>query len=359
MKLVHLVTYNEKFIPSQLRFLKSQFSDRSQKFYFVGRGAGQDELLGADVSCLSGRTLVPFLLECHRADRIVFNGLFSQRILVVFLFFPWLIKKGVWLPWGGDLYWRKYAPVTALNGFIDRLRGIFIRHLHAIATPTRGDYLSAQEIYQTRAQHIDGCPNIFAFERGDLDWSKAQAGEQKKLKKIKIIQVGNSADPSNEHLEVFEWLRRYVNEDMEVHVPLSYGFVGQEEYREEVLRRGREIFGEKFRPLNSLLGPAEYNLYLATVDVMIFNHKRQQGFGNMVISLYLETKMYLRPGVSTWDYLTEKMGCTLFDTGAIPALTFTQFTELDQVVKKSNVHAVAHLFDRAWQKDMWGKLFSD
>ncbi len=359
MKLVHLVTYNEKFIPSQLQFLKSQFPDREQEFYLVGRGVGQAELLGSNVSRLSMRRLIPFLLACHRADRIVLNGLFSHRIIIGLLLFPWLIKKGVWLPWGGDLYWRKYAPKTLSNKVIDHLRGVFFRRLKAIVTPTRGDYLAARDMYQTRAKHIDGCPNIFAFERDDLDLAKTQADERRRCRGATIVQVGNSADPSNEHLEVFDWLRRYADEDMEVHVPLSYGYVGYENYRDEVMRRGREIFGERFKPIIALLGPFDYNRYLATVDVMIFNHQRQQGFGNMVISFYLGTKMYLRPSVSTWSYLTNKMGCTLFDVRQIPSLTFAQFVQQERVVQERNAHAVAHLFDRGWQRTMWEKLFHD
>ncbi len=359
MKLVHLVTYNEKFIPRQLQLLNAEFGQNDQEFYLIGGGKGLEEVLGANIYRLTKRSLLAFVISAHRANRLVFNGLYSQSILTFLLLFPWLIRKAVWLPWGGDLYWRGLVPATRWNRFLDHLRRRFICQLNAIATPTRGDYLKAQEMYQTRARYIDGCPNIFAFEREDLDQEKARASVLRQTKKAKIIQIGNSGDPSNEHLEVFEWIKEYASENIEIHVPLSYGFAGEEGYRDEVLQRGRELFGEKFKPMTRLLEAAEYNQYLSTVDVMIFNHKRQQGFGNMVISLYLGTKMYLRSSVSTWTFLKDKMGCTVFDTESILGMTYSRFTELESTIRTKNEKAVSHLFDRKWQKQRWEELYRE
>ena len=359
MRLVHLVTYNEKFMPAQLRFLSVEFGNYEQKFYLLGSGGQIEDALGGNVVRLSGRTLWRFMVDAHRSDRLVFNGLYSHEVIVTFLFFPWLLHKAVWLPWGGDLYWPELVPKTTWNGVIGDLRGVFFRRLNAIATPTYGDYLKATDLYRTKARYISGCPNVFAFEAANLDDASREASELKRTRQTKIIQVGNSADPSNEHLEVFEWLQRYASEDIEIHVPLSYGDQGVEGYRESVLRRGIELFGVKFKPMLTLLDAKEYNQYLAGVDVMVFNHRRQQGFGNMAISLYMGTKMYLRSEVSTWALLVDEMGCAIFDTREIEKMSLGQFVDLPSDIRQKNKRAVAHLFDRTWQKQMWEKLYRE
>ncbi len=357
MQLVHLVTYNDKFIPAQLRFLNQEFDKDLQKFYLLGGGSQINSVLGGNVVRLDRRTLWRFLADAYRCDRLVLNGLYSHLVIVMLLGLPLLLHKAVWLPWGGDLYWRDLVPSTRWNTFIDYLRGLFFRRVGAIATPTYGDYLKAVDLYQTSARYINGCPNIFAFEAADLDVLSRDAADFKRFRPTRIIQVGNSADPSNEHLEVFEWLQRFAGEDVEIHVPLSYGFQGVESYRESVLRRGAELFGVKFKPMLSLLDVKEYNQYLAQVDVMVFNHRRQQGFGNMAISLYMGTKVYLRSHVSTWNFLVDEMGCTLFDSREIEDASFGRFVEFSSDIRHRNKRAVAHLFERTWQKEMWRELY--
>lgn len=359
MRLVHLVTYNEKFIPAQLRFLNAEFGQEGQKFYLIGGGGRVGDVLGGNVFYLSWGTLWRFLADAHRSDRLVLNGLYSHFVIVMLLFFPWLLRKAVWVPWGGDLYWPELVAATPWNRFIDRLRGMFFRRLDAIATSTAGDYAKACALYGIKAQYIKSCSNIFSFDRTDLDRLMEKTSQLRKKDAPKIIQVGNSADPSNQHLEIFEWLKPYANESIEICTPLSYGFHGCEGYRDSVVRRGIELFGAKFKPMLTLLDAKEYNRYLAGVDVMVFNHRRQQGFGNMAISLYMGTKIYLRSEVSTWALLVDEMGCTIFDTREIEKMSLGQFLDLPSDIRQKNKRAVAHLFDRTWQKEMWGKLYRE
>lgn len=357
MRLLHLVTYNEKFIPAQLRFLNAEFGQEGQKFYLIGGGGRVRDVLGGNVFYLSWGTLWRFLADAHRCDRLVLNGLYSHGVIAMLLFFPWLLRKAVWVPWGGDLYWPELVAATPWNRFIDRLRGMFFRRLDAIATSTPGDYAKACALYDTKAQYIKSCPNIFSFDRTDLDRLMEKTSQLRKKDAPKIIQVGNSADPSNQHLEMLEWLKPYANESMEICTPLSYGFQGCEGYRDSVVRRGIELFGAKFKPMQHLLDAEAYNQHLASVDVMIFNHRRQQGLGNLAISLYMGTKIYLRRDVSTWGLLVDELGCALSDSCEAKGVSFEQLVYMPVDIRQKNRQAVAHLFDRAWQREIWGRMY--
>ena len=357
MKLVHLVTYNEKFIPSQIGFLRSEFPEAAQEFFLVGGGRGVDRLVGTGVSRLTAATLSSFLYKAYRAQRLVLNGIYSHRLLLLLLLSPGLLRKAVWLPWGGDIYWPELVPASWGNRLIDKLRGLAFRRLSAIATPARGDYQKLQVLYGVKSRHIPGCPNIFSFDELVLERMRKLAEERRALGETCVIQVGNSADPSNNHIEVMEWLARYSAKDIEVRVPLSYGFDGVESYRDAVMHRGRELFGEKFRPMTQMMNADAYNRHLAEVDVMVFNHRRPQGFGNMLISTYLGAKVYMRTHVSTWDYLVNGEGCKLFDVMELVSISFEEFLRLDQLDRQRNSSSVAHLFSRQWQKAMWRDLY--
>jgi hypothetical protein len=357
MKVVHCVCYNEKFIPQQLDFLNQYFPEHEQRFYVMGAGGDFARIAAKNVLRLSPLSIPRFLLDACKADRIFFNGLFSHYIPVIFLFFPRLVKKGIWTPWGGDLYWKQYYPDTFKNLLIDRIRRIFICRLFAIASGTYGDYLKARELYGTQAKYLDSCPNIFTFDALDLSRLRDSARNGNASKSIKIIQLGNSADPSNEHIEMLDWMARFKHEDIQIVVPLAYGS-DSKAYTDKVVSYGQKLFGERFIPLTKLMTADEYNRYLSGVDVMILNHRRQQGLGNMLIALCLGTKIYLRKEVSTWTYLCEVMGCKLYDTSELDGIAFAELVAIDEAVCKNNIEKVEYYFDRQWQKKMWEKIYS-
>ena len=56
--------------------------------------------------------------------------------------------------------------------------------------------------------------------------------------------MGNSTDTSNCHFEMFDLLLPYKDEDILIYCPLSYG--PYTAYGDSVIKRGKELFGEKF-----------------------------------------------------------------------------------------------------------------
>lgn len=347
----HYVCFDKKFIPNQIEFLNKQFSDEIDQTFYV-QGAPDSFFQGApdNVVSLNKANFIRFIFAAHKADRLIFNGLFYKKIVLFFSFMPWLLGKALWLPWGGDLYWRLYGNNTTKSSLFIALKGWFVRHLYGIATPTYGDYATAIKWYGNGPKYINAGCNIFDFELADLN----QLVADKSRNLTPRIQIGNSGDPTNEHIEIIEMLSRFSGLDMEIFVPLTYG---NKEYIDEVIAKGKALFGDKFIPLTQFMSPDKYNNYLASIDVVIFNHRRQQGFGNLVISLYLGAKVFIRKDVSTWEYLMEGMGCLIHDTNSISEIDFQKLLGNSVEIIQKNRAAVAHLFDRQWQKDSWARLY--
>ncbi len=350
-KIVFCALYDPKFILQQIHFLNKWFPEIEQIFFVYGSSSEYLATAPGNVRFLEKFDQPDFIAEAKLADRVIFNGLFKQSISIVLAQYTDIISKGIWIPWGGDLY--RYQVQTDLPEYkIERsFFSQFVSKLYGIATPIRGDYDLAVSWFKTSAKYIDFFLIIYPFEAAELDCYISS----KPAKNHIAIQVGNSGDPSNRHLEIFQWLNNQGDRNIRIYAPLSYG---NPDYIKTVIHQGRQMFGDRFVPLTSLASHEVYNRHLASMDVLICNHNRQQALGNISISLYLGTKVFLRSDVTTWEYLTEKLGCRVFDTASIPTLSFEEMVSLDRSVQEYNRKQIAILFDRNWQKSMWENLYN-
>ena len=108
------------------------------------------------------------------------------------------------------------------------------------------------------------------------------------------VIVGNSATPTNNHIEAFEHLARtYQIDNKKIVVPLSYG---DPWYRDRIIKIGEGFFGSNFIPVVDYMARNDYNKLLSGCSHAIMNHHRQQALGNIVTlilngsSVHLNTK---------------------------------------------------------------------
>lgn len=104
------------------------------------------------------------------------------------------------------------------------------------------------------------------------------------------IPIGNSASPSNNHLEMFDYFKRINIKNKQVYIPLSYGEKG---YAHNISKDSKKAFGDNSIALLDFLPISEYNKIQESCRYVVFNHYRQQGMGNIVISLWLGAKVFL------------------------------------------------------------------
>jgi len=104
------------------------------------------------------------------------------------------------------------------------------------------------------------------------------------------ILVGNSATPTNNHLEAFELLATLGVGNRKVFVPLNYG---DDAYRDAVLKAGAHLLGDAFQPILEFLPLAKYNELISHCSIVIMNHRRQQALGNICTMLYRGAKVFL------------------------------------------------------------------
>jgi hypothetical protein len=291
----------------------------------------------------SFQSVMRFLELAGRSEKIILHSLFNQNLVVLLAFFPKLLKKCYWVIWGGDLYFYRLRSKNIRNNIFEFFRRILIKHLRHFVTYIEGDYELVKKVYKAKGK-LHRCfmytSNI--FESIDLKKRESSKG------KIKIL-VGNSADPTNNQLEVFEKLKKYSNQNIEIFAPLSYG---NKKWAEKVINEGKNIFGENFHPLTEFMPLTEYQKLLASIDIAIFNHKRQQAMGNIINLLGTGKKVYIRDDITTWSTLLN-LKLKIYSVN-----NFENILQFDNEIY-FNQNCVKNYFTLAELLKQWGAIFND
>lgn len=93
------------------------------------------------------------------------------------------------------------------------------------------------------------------------------------------------------------------------------------------------------------------------MDVMVFNHRCQQRFGNITISLCVGGKVLLRNDFTTWLCLAGELECRVFEAKTMPDLAFDALIIMPGSDRKQNPQKAAVLLDCDWQRAMWERLY--
>ncbi|MCH7974479.1 MAG: TDP-N-acetylfucosamine:lipid II N-acetylfucosaminyltransferase [Bacteroidetes bacterium] len=151
------------------------------------------------------------------------------------------------------------------------------------------------------------------------------------------ILLGNSADPSNNHIDILYLLQK-LNFTGEIVCPLSYGDVN---YRDFLIKIGYDIFGNKFKPLTDFIPLQQYQSLLRSCGIVIMNHYRQQGMGNIISSLYNGSKIFLNEKNPVYTFL-KRNNAVIFSITNILKLS-ESFSELTfDEIKQNQTFIINH-----------------
>jgi hypothetical protein len=277
----------EKFLPPFIAFIHNHFDASNHQFIFISKKTDKyglsDKYLVTWIDKKS--KLLKLLISMQKSDKIIIHGLWHEIFIKLLFFQPWLLKKCYHVLWGGDFYFPKKH--SWFKKQIIKKMGHFITYI-------KGDYELVKEWYKANGEYHESFMypsnlykelNINSHKEGTIN-----------------IQIGNSADPTNNHMEIFGKLSKYANEDITIYVPLSYG---DSKYAQEVIKKGYEVFGDKFKPMLDFMPYEEYLQFLGKIDIAIFAHRRQQAMGNTITLLGLGKKVYMRSDVVQWKLFDE------------------------------------------------------
>jgi hypothetical protein len=349
--ILHLM-HNEKFIAPFIDFIKNHFNFTEHFFIIVG-GLSEDvaklpryeNVLILDRSYdskfnyLKYSTLMKSYTE--KADKIILHALFSDNKNFFLYFNQYLLSKCYWVMWGADLY----AYNKPRNRLRDKVRHYLRKKVYSnighFITYIKGDYELAQKWYGAKGEYHE-CfmyPSNL-YKEYDI---------KPKVHSTINIQLGNSADPTNNHIEVLDKLKKYKDENIKIYVPLSYG---NQEYAQRVISYGKEVFEDKFVAFTEFMPFEKYLEFLGDIDIAIFAHKRQQAMGNTITLLGLGKKVYMRSDITPWN-LFKNIDVKVFNVNDI------EINLIDEKIKKQNQQKIKEYFSKEQYIRQLRKLFGD
>ncbi len=320
--ILHLFTQVSDYSIEFIKMMLNNFDMQEHIIVFRSRAKEQEiKAIYPDVLFVTTRhelisNLSPLI---KKSKRILFHSFPVSRSLFFWLYHMQSMQKAVWSVWGQDAYWYQYCKKTPENWLFEMIRKLLIKRLDKVFCPVYNDYLYIKKHYRTCAQYIHGMyPIPTDFERLRLHRNYQKGSD------CIHIQIGNSANPTNNTLEILQILASYPTKNFRIFCPVSYG---DDEYADKVIKLGTELFGERFTGIRFFMDRIQYAEFIAGIDILIMNHQRQQGLGNIFSYLYLGKKVYIRSDNSSFSFFA------LHDIKVYDTIQLGNSLEIDEMLK--------------------------
>ena len=299
-KILHIASC-DKFIPPFIEFIKENFDFSDHEFMLTNGMAEESLEITSNVYLSSPSKLgklkhyLQVSIKMQQADKIIFHSLFDSTIVRMLFVMPWLLKKSYWVMWGGDLYAYQLSHRNFKWKIQEFFRRPVIKNMGNLVTYIEGDVDLAREWYDAKGHYYE-CLMYLSNIYKTLDIPNTQSDTIN-------IQIGNSANSSNNHTEIFDKLLPFKDKDIRIYAPLSYG---DKAHAKKVISKGKELFGDKFIALTDFMPFDQYLSFLGSIDIAIFNHRRQQAMGNTITLLGLGKTVFIRSDTTQWQLFKDK-----------------------------------------------------
>lgn len=284
------------------------------------------------------------------------NSFKSSKVKIVWIFFGAdAFNTDLFLRYTYDDLTKKFFKSVETDrisviSFLKRQYRIYLRR-KAISKVTHfAHYI--QEDHELVKSKFPNCSAFVEFNHGGFTLFKKNIPD--KFVDGKNILVGNSSNPSNNHLEIFYLLKDFEINECNIICPLSYG--GEEFYAKEVVERGSELFGPNFQPLLDFMDRESYFNILSSVKIAIMNHNRSQAGGNILSLIWMGKYVFMKKDNTFYKFI-KSLGVQIFDLESDLDRYFTDsnFPQMD--IQKNRV-LIMDYFNEERSLEFYKKLLS-
>lgn len=287
--------------------------------------------------------------QIKASDRIIISGVFTMQY-VMLLFFRKYLSKTYFHFWGGDFY--QFRDGHSLKQKVEKIvDNCCLKRCKAIVLlldSEKKTFLSLFPFTKNKEFAYAIVPN------GKKDEEVLRKYRSLAMNRIsdgvRRIIIGNSATKTNGHMEVFELLHAINLENVEIICPLSYGDM---DYQKKVIEKGREIFGDSFKPIIEYMSYDQYNKLLLSCDVGIYNNNRQQGLGNISAMTNMGKKVFIRKDTPMWESF-KKYGYIMNDISELASMSIEEIFDWPSSMIQENFNAIERKKNDV--KENWKKV---
>lgn len=164
------------------------------------------------------------------------------------------------------------------------------------------------------------------------------------------ILLGNSADPTNNHIDACKFLLKTIPVGKKIICPLSYG---ESVYSCIFQQWAKKHLQEQFFPITDFMSRKDYIDFLNKMDIVFMYHNRQQAVGNIITALVLGKPIFLKTSNPVYAMLKNMGIPNLYDVSQIRDLNLSEVCRMAQDNRKTCVSVIQQYFsEQARLKDL-------
>lgn len=170
------------------------------------------------------------------------------------------------------------------------------------------------------------------------------ATNPERQKTFKIL-VGHRANPYLKHLEIFEKIAKFKQEDIEVISFLNYG-ITDSDYVTKVVEKGKDLFADKFTPILELMDRDTYDKVMSEIDLTIIYAQHQVALGALYRTILSKGGVFLNVDGVNYGWF-KQLGLRVGTIDELDSLSFDDFKYfLSEDEKESNQKTLSTFLDR-------------
>lgn len=358
MRIVHIFPI-EKFMKPYIEFINTNFDKEEHIFLIYGKYTEERtgvenyenvKLFNRKKELLNSKYVRNLLKNCHG---VIIHG-FNELATALVWKYPKIVDKTAVVFWGGDIYIHQQiidGTAGLKTRLVDSLKRLALNRIKIFLTFAHNDYSVAKKWFGIDGRSYD----ILYPSTINKDEVVSLYRNKTHHEKVNII-LGNSATPTNQHVEILEKLESYSDRDFNLFVPLSYG---DDSYRQSVIEKGKELMGGKFIPVIDFMTPTEYSKFLSTMDIAIFNNNRQQATGNIELLAFFGAKVFLRDDTAMWSHYVDRNKRLFFNVSEIGRISFEDLIDYPSDYFHNNHEYFSRIWDEDYLKMIWKNVFAN
>ena len=344
-------------------YVVEQFSEPEMHSEFVLMSASETMVYFQHTECVTlinpyqSESMKKIIDSLHSYSAVVLHGLFYPWCETVLRNVP-TDTKVAWVFWGGEIYGRKDLRERFLSKrskWLLRIRELkrglekqkradsyefpleLFNRIDFCLTDVHEDFEFVKAYTQSNMAEV--WYNYYSIEEtiGDLKNQSVEGNN---------ILVGNSCTMMCNHLDGFKVAKKLYN-NAEIIVPLSYG---EPWLRNLLMKKGKRMFGKKFRPLVEFIPRDEYNKIIKSCSVVIMPHYRPQAFGNILTALWLGSRVYMSEKSLLYAFF-KRIGMNVFSIEIdLEKTRQANFSPLSVEEREWNRKVIASIYDKGVMK---------
>lgn len=315
----------------------------SHYFYVVGGKTIKSAFPNLEITFFSSQKMIVKAIIAKNQQNptacFILHGQFNVWIWLAIALGKLPAENIIWHIWGADLYEVSASWKFRLFYPIRRFAQRKLKQVWA----TKGDL----DYFWRRIRSRTVQDRLIYFPTKLPNQHSMQTVKDAQL----TILLGNSGDPSNNHIQALKEIQQRLGNNVRIIVPMGYP-ANNEGYIQQVETEGKRLFSaENLQILREKLEFDEYLLLLSQCDLGYFNFERQQGIGTICLLIQQNIPCVLHPNNPFGlDMQAEQVPYLLAEN-----ITFLQIQAVKQQLgdmNKNNIAFFPKTYLKLWQTQL-------